>query len=141
MDLRRTSVPLGIGPHEGREAALMAAGRKPLARFFEAWSHAHHFPVAQFAPLVAAGSAVMVERTVEDVDGRSTRLLYYALPGEEWRIEAAYAMDLDLLRRTRPFTEADDIAMGRLLGYSEEEIQAFLTHTAEARRKIAPCGG
>jgi len=53
------------------------------------------------------------------------RSLFFALPGEEWRIQQAY----DHKRReseTGIETEADAYFFGRLLGYSDEDIAAYV---------------
>lgn len=120
-------LPSGVGPHEGRECKLMLAGLKPLAMFSDAATHCHYFPEAEFAPHVAAGRILKWEETLEiPNDNLAIRCLYYALPNEVWRIKAAHALKKALfLGQSRP-TEDDEIALGRLLGYSEEDIQAFL---------------
>jgi len=129
-------LPEGIGPHEGRECEMMAAGRKPLERFSEILESSAYFPVEEFAPYVRSGAIVERERTYLSPNGHSVRCLYYVLPGEEWRIDAANAIDADIISGRRPATEDDDIQMGRLLGYSEQEIGAFLAHARQGRASL-----
>ncbi|MDK9721649.1 MAG: hypothetical protein OEL53_10755 [Rhodospirillales bacterium] len=123
------NLPPGIGPHEGRECELMLAGLKPLAMFSDASTHCHHFPEAEFAPHVANGRILKWEETIDLPDETvSIRCLYYALPHEGWRIEKAHAIKKALFQGLRKPTENDDIELGRLLGYDEKDIQAYLHH-------------
>lgn len=121
-------LPPGIGPHEGRELELMLAGEKPLAMFsdVDGWDG---FPDADFAPHVAAGRIVMRETCRSDrMKGLAIRSLYYALPDEEWRIERMMEIERGFRDggiRNRPALETE---IGRLLGYSEADIRAFLAH-------------
>ncbi|MBF0167707.1 MAG: hypothetical protein HQL45_08745 [Alphaproteobacteria bacterium] len=127
---------LGIGPHEGRECELMLRGLKPLAAFSDVTTHCHHFPEAEFAPHVAAGRIVTREETLALPDDKlAIRCLYYALPNEAWRIAAAHILKKALFLGQREPVESDDIALGRLLGYAEEDIQAFLHHTRKAKAR------
>lgn len=126
-------LPPGIGPHEGRECELMLAGLKPLAMFSDADTHCHHFPEAEFAPHVAIGRILKWEETIDIPDEAiSIRCLYYALPNEAWRIAKAHAIKKALFQGLCKPTEEDDVALGRLLGYSEEDIQAFLRRVRKA---------
>ncbi|MBB4285815.1 hypothetical protein [Roseospira goensis] len=112
--------PAGVGPHEGRELALMLAGEKPLALFCDIVPSPYVWPDDRFAPHVATGRLVMWEYREPTPDGRHTvRWLYYALPGEEWRIDRAHAL------RAVPGEEACT-ELGRLLGYREADIRAFV---------------
>ena len=114
----------------------MLSGLKPLAMFSDADTHCHHFPEAEFAPHVAAGRILKWEETIAIPDDKhAIRCLYYALPNEAWRIESAHAFKKALFQGQRNPTEDDDIALGRLLGYSEEDIQAYLRHTRAAKAR------
>lgn len=100
--------------HTGFELALMLEGRKPLAIFADthAWLEEH---VAPFAPFVAAGR--IVRRTVDHADVRE---IYFARPGEEWRIDSY----LDL-RAATTWNEALERRQGELLGYTEWENECW----------------
>jgi hypothetical protein len=140
---RRRRTPPGVGPHEGKELDLMLAGTKPLALFSDAVEGAFWFPEGEFAPYVAAGRILRFEDvTPPRADGHAIRRLFYCLPGEEWRVEAARALQDRSARRDRPWTDEDDRAMGRLLGYREEDIEAFLAWFKiawqRARRRCPP---
>ena len=87
------TVPEGVGPHEGRECAMMLAGTKPLAMFCEVATHADYFPESDFAPHVASGRILRREELYWGAKARiMTRCVFYALPGHEWRMEAAHAI-------------------------------------------------
>ncbi|OAN50191.1 hypothetical protein A6A04_01930 [Paramagnetospirillum marisnigri] len=113
---------------------MMLAGLKPLAMFCDVVGECHHFPEDEFIPHVASGTLVMREEIYAAVPGeRPVRCIYYARPGEEWRIEAAHAIKSAVYSLSRPWAESDDIELGRLLGYSEWEIQAFLDRVRSFR--------
>lgn len=134
---RQRRPPPGVGPHEGQELDLMLAGTKPLALFSDAVEGAFWFPEADFAPHVAAGRILRFEDvTPPRADGHAIRRLFYCLPGEEWRVEAARALQDRLAHWDQPWTDEDDRAMGRLLGYREEDIEAFLAWFWRARRPV-----
>jgi len=120
-------LPKGIGPHEGRELDLMLAGEKPLAMFCDVVSSPYEWPDAQFEPHVATGRLIKEDILTNGPDERhKVRHLYYALPEEVWRIQEAHALSLQ--RFDRWCAEAADACarIGRLLGYRDEDIQAFL---------------
>jgi hypothetical protein len=120
----RPALPQGIGPHEGRELDLMLTGEKPLAMFCDVVGPHTHWPDALFAPHVASGAVVKKDFFHDTPDGRhQVRTVFFALPDDVWRIDAAYALSC------QPGDSAggdDAIALGRLLGYREEDIQAFV---------------
>lgn len=119
-------VPPGIGPHELRELELMLAGKKPLAMFYDGLAARWIIPEAEFEPYVQAGRIVKHVIITPDCGGMDSICVYYALPGEEWRIDALEAINHATRSGARPATDQDDIETGRLLGYSEDEIAAFL---------------
>ena len=119
-----------IGPHEGRELALMLAGKKSLALFYAPLSERHVIPEADFEAHVREGTIVKVEKTIRhrhETDDRSPIVaVLYALPGERWRMDTALAIIEPVWQGTRPPSPEDDIAIGRLLGYPEEAITQFI---------------
>jgi hypothetical protein len=114
--------------HTNRELALMLAGSKPLAAFVDVHPSvdgAFGIPEREFEPHVASGLIVKRdvieppsadERPIEGLR-RGTRLVLYALKGEEWRINAYL-----LLRRTAAksgWNEGFERMEGSLLGYED----------------------
>ncbi|WP_336081727.1 hypothetical protein [Thalassospira sp. CH_XMU1448-2] len=126
------TLPPGIGPHEGRELELMLADSKPMAMFSDALNVSDYFPDADFAPHVAAGTIIRVEEIIPRPPFEM-RYLFFALPGEEWRIEEALIMSRNLCAGTVEDHEADSARMGKLLGYSLEDISVFLNHSRHHR--------
>jgi len=105
----------------------MLSGDKPLAMFCDIVPSPYEWPDAMFEPHVLSGRLVQREMFTNTPDGRRrVRHLYYALPQGVWRIEDAHALALKRFGPGCP--EADDVCVqtGRLLGYQEEDIQAFI---------------
>jgi hypothetical protein len=120
--------PPGVGPHELRELELMLAGTKPAAMFGEAVQFRDIIPEDDFAPHVAAGRILKREYYWDDANHTFVEI-YYALPGEEWRIDALHELHLVVQNKLRPWTAADERETGRLLGYTDAEVDAFLKWT------------
>lgn len=121
----------GIGPHEGRELALMLAGTKPLAMFVDVVPSRFVFPDDDFEPYVAAGCLIKRDFLSQTSDGRhQVRHLFFALPGEEWRITEAYAVSVNEAEPGSEKALADIRRLGQLLGYSDHNIQRFLSWLA-----------
>ncbi|MCF3628138.1 hypothetical protein RJ527_08685 [Thalassospiraceae bacterium LMO-SO8] len=119
-----------FGPHEGRELELMLSGQKPLALFFDTLPESGVIPDKDFDAFVRSGAFVMDQRIVRPIDGKKnmppTRVVLYAIPSEAWRIQEALAILEPVFALTRPPSEEDDVTLGRLLGYAEEDIANFL---------------
>ncbi len=130
-------LPPGIGPHNDRELELMLAGTKPMAMFSDAVHVSDYFPEADFAPHVDAGRIIRVEEIIPK-EPYDMRYLFYALPGEDWRIEEALVMCRNLCAGTVKVHDADSARMGELLGYSTEEINAFLVHSKRQPKASLP---
>lgn len=126
-----------IGPHEGCELALMLSGEKKLAVFHDVIPPngliaEEIIPEAAFAPYVAAGRILCRSEDLPSRKlGQTVRYVCFALPEEAWRIDAFLFITRDVLTGRRPSDDADDITIGRLLGYSEDAIQAFLDYRAK----------
>ncbi|WP_033068948.1 hypothetical protein [Thalassospira australica] len=120
-------LPPGIGPHNDRELELMLAGTKPMAMFSDAVHVSDYFPDADFASHVKSGRIIRVEEIIPRPP-HEMRYLFFALPGEEWRIKEALVMCRNLCAGTVKDHDADSARMGELLGYSAEDIEAFLAH-------------
>ncbi len=111
----------------------MLAGSKPLSMFLEPVSPAlKYFREKEFDALVAAGRLIKREvfETFPDPesDGEvKTRRVLYALPGEEWRIEAMTILQ-DAYRALGPGWKLDlERIIGSLLGYDREDVEFFIS--------------
>jgi hypothetical protein len=127
-----------IGPHEDIELELMLAGTKPLAMFTEISPlETGLVPEDDFRPHVESGRIIMRE-LVEPVsppgyegEARRRRVLY-ALPQEVWRIEAMILL-CQVYESQGGWDAGLERMTGRLLGYNERQIDAFLQRTSAAR--------
>ena len=115
---RFNSVPYLI--HTNRELGLMLQGVKPLARFSYVKGR---FPdavlryIRMFDRHVEAGRIVRRDEFIDDKDFGVLHYVYFALPGEEWRIGAMHA----LVTGRGKWTRAHEREEGELLGYTHEQ--------------------
>lgn len=122
-----------IGPHEGKELELMLAGVKPLAAFSDLIP-ASGAPISEeIIPEKAFAAAVskkLVSKHIREFSTRHPhehyRCVCYTLPHQEWRAEALMWIRQQTLQGLMPSDTAVDIMLGRLLGYSEADIQLFI---------------
>ena len=121
-------IPSGIGPHEGKELELMLAGKKPLAMFNDNIPFGMEPPEVAFDPYVSEGRFVKAEYVIQSTTGATAglRCYFYALPGEEWRIERMIEIDRLLFDDDMPTTPQLETEIGQLLGYDGADIQLFV---------------
>ena len=110
--------------HTNREFGLMLRGVKPLAMFMDG---ADHFPdcvvryLRMFDRHVAAGTFVkrlhVVPNMVERIPVKEWHQIFYALPGEEWRIDAM----IELRSRPGDWSQEREREQGTLFGYTDWE--------------------
>jgi hypothetical protein len=117
-----------VGPHEGRELELMLSGRKPLSMFVV--DAEGLFPEQDFDAHVATGALkkAVSEEPTSTPDGQTIniRRVMYAIPSEEWRIEAMRLV-LDVYDSSGPGWRPDlERVIGTLLGYDREDIEEFI---------------
>jgi len=111
--------------HTNRELGLMLKGVKPLAKFVD---------FEGYYPEVVLRYLRLFDRHVEQ--GRMTRrdvftqtdkgvlhYVYYALPGEEWRIDAM----IDLWARPGNWSREREREEGKLLGYTDSQNDMWLS--------------
>lgn len=119
--------------HTNFELPLMLEGRKPFAILSDGypseWFDEH---LAPFEPFVASGQLVRrivdmplpeLKRRHPDVDG--VRRVYFALPGEEWRIDEYIA---SIENRTRDWDDELERLQGALLGYEGWQNDWWIEH-------------
>ena len=127
-------IDLEASNHTNRELELMLSGNKPLAMFYDEISFLPHeeiIPEESFAPYVLSGRFVRGDETYTGVFhpdlGRNEEIKYvfFALAEEAWRIPALSLL-LRVRYRTRNFQSEEFERMeGALLGYTDEEINAW----------------
>ncbi|MFE3837471.1 hypothetical protein [Pseudogemmobacter sonorensis] len=124
---RNPVLPQGVGPHEGREFALMREGRKNVALFSEIEPEGLEeilaegfclFKFPQFSLRDRVFFAWIVFRDGFEGDAlRLRQLLKPGMPGID---------------------PAREHEIGRILSYSEEEVEAFLRHLAARHGRKPP---
>ena len=115
-------LPPGVGPHEGRELELMLAGTKPMAMFSEI------IPEEEFRPHVESGRFVKVELWIQIglKHCQAIPCVYYAPPEEIHRIARMVTLHREVWAGLRIMHEDYDWEVGRLLGYTDWEIEQWL---------------
>ncbi|GAB4360769.1 MAG: hypothetical protein Kow00114_14760 [Kiloniellaceae bacterium] len=115
----------------------MLSGVKPLAMFSDGVRSTYAQPDADFSPYVAEGTFVRREEFYQWPDSAAgLYCLYFARKGEEWRIEALHRIQERLHAFGEPTSPEIERQIGRLLGYSDADIDQFLEWIS--RREIPP---
>ena len=123
-----------IGPHQGKELELMLAGEKHMAIFCDAIGKDGNIseeiiPEQAFAPHVESGKILRFCSEEYDPSHKIiVRKVYFTTKGNEWRVQALAWMLEECIAKRRPFDDAYEYFVGRLLGYSEEDIQHYIEH-------------
>jgi len=127
------TLPQGIGPHEGRELELMLKGEKHCAIFHDAVPATgtiaeEIIPERAFAPFVANGTIFrMVQDFPDATSGQTVRVVCFTMPSHEWRAHFLIWQKARLFNGNKT-DDADDMLEGRILGYSNTEIAAYIAH-------------
>lgn len=129
-----------IGPHEGIELELMLAGKKHLALFSDVIPEhgmiaEEIIPESAFAPHVASGRLLRFARTFSAPQNHKALYVCFTMPDHAWRADMVFWLKDQYTTGAWRDYESDDVIVGRLLGYSEEDIQHFLMHQREHRLK------
>lgn len=113
MTERHSILPDGIGPHEGREYELMMNGKKHVAIFTEV------------VPFLFVSNPQSLP--IRWIDHHETNGIIFYMPGYE---EDAADLSALMTRAMKLTTFSPEIErmIGRILGYSEQEIESFVTH-------------
>lgn len=123
-------LPVGIGPHEGRELELLLTGEKPVARFrLDGLSEEYD---AGFREAVEQGRILEFDFPSPELH---LHRRFYCRHGEEWRIKVMDLIDRLLADRTLAgFTEEDLHRLdGTLLGYQKTDIDLFIERIRSRR--------
>lgn len=111
-------MPAGVGPHTDIEYKLMCEGKKKLAMF------------SDLIPDEFIDNPAGIEMDViSNPEGTCTIFYMHGHNAEATRL-----MELNLSTRGRGFIPEVEREIGRLLGYQEWEINAFLTHVGALKR-------
>ena len=117
--------------HTNRELGLMLRGTKPLAYFMDVVGLEPDICLRywrMFDRHVAVGRLTKREviEPSPDLPTLEYRRLFYALPGQDWRVDAM----LTLLNETGAWSDDHERRFGELLGYEEWQIDYWLAHRA-----------
>jgi len=121
-----------IGPHQGKELELMLAGKKHLAAFTDAVPESgiiseEIIPEKAFAPYVASGKFLrFCYEYYLSPKNIKIRNVFFTTLGNEWRASAYFWLHQEALAKRRPFDDAHEYFIGRLLDYDEADIQDFI---------------
>ena len=134
--------------HTNRELELMLSGKKPFAIFSDdisVYPDEIIFPESTFQPYLDAGIFIKEAFTIETKDFISSlhrnaviKYIAYAVPNELWRIDAY--KQLAMIRHSYPHTfkeEGFERYECALLGYSEDETNAWLQHMANMKKQFS----
>jgi hypothetical protein len=114
---RTHTLPKGIGPHQGKEINLMLAGYKPVA-ILPILKYWRPEDLAILYTFIDEGKLIY-RQIHEEWD-------VIAVPGQEWRIDR---MDKIITARDNGTNRISiyHIKIGRLLGYTKDQIRFFLS--------------
>lgn len=108
----------------------MLKGEKHFALFHDTIPADGHIseeiiPEKAFAPYISNGT---MHRFCKDIDDGAhiVRYVCYTNTGNEWRAHAFLSFHEEAINGKRPFDDAYEYFVGRLLGYSEEDIADYL---------------
>ncbi len=130
----RANIPYMV--HTNFELPLMLEGRKPLAIFGDGYpSEWFDDYLAPFEPFVQSGTIIrrvvdtpMPELKARRPDLEGVRSVYFARPGEEWRIDKYIAA---IKNRTGEWTDALERLQGWLLGYEDWQNDWWIEHRSK----------
>lgn len=136
--LMKDNEPYPYDLHTNRELKLMLDGKKPFAVFandrVDGFEKTDALAGQDFETYVAKGLISEHVRTFQGhkQDGSSFDVDYYfyALEGEQWRVEA-YCLLLEMLHHHTWSPELEWL-QGRLLGYTDEQNKYHLARMHEA---------
>ena len=107
----------------------MLAGRKPLALFYAIESEAWVIPEEEFDCHVTLGNLVKADFLFKPTDPAApvVKCVLYALPRESARIPEAVKILRHVFEELKPPEADQERMLGRLLGYTEEDIALYLS--------------
>ena len=137
-------VDLTAASHTGRELSLMLRGEKPLAMFYAEVSELPEedlIPEDAFGPHISSGKFVRGEFILDmgyaEPLGRNALIKYvlFAQSAEAWRIPAMRLLKECFSKSKCRWNEALERIEGTLLGYTDEEIAAWIKHQTLWKRE------
>jgi hypothetical protein len=106
-----------LGSHQGVELELMLAGKKPAALITSDEGF------KDFLPHVVSGKFAMLPAYIFC----GSYCYLFAISDQKWRIERIKKIYDNAVKKDT-MTDEDHVAIGMLLGYTEEDIKTFLSY-------------
>ncbi len=118
----------------------MLAGKKHLALFHDALPEQGNIPEEiipdqAFSSYVAKGTIKRFSRDYAH-GGMIVRYICFTSQANEWRAHAFFHFHEEALAGRRPFDEAYEYFIGRLLDYSEADIKHYLAHSISLHKDV-----
>lgn len=127
---------LSYSSHNNRELLLMLEKRKPLAFFMDDKDYIldYSYPYEYFRPHVESGEIIkFITDKHPAISRRNSCILLYALPSEEWRIEAFLENMMHINKGH--WSSNNELQEGLLLGYTQEQMHEYISYLARLRVK------
>lgn len=139
-DRWRANIPYMV--HTNFELPLMLEGRKPFAILSDCYpSEWFDEALAPFEPFVESGQLIrrIIDMPLPELKQRRPELdglrkVYFALPGEEWRIDEYIA---SIENRTRDWDDELERLQGSLFGYEDWQNDWWIERIARGRAGAA----
>lgn len=123
-DVMEKELPPEIGPHEGREIALMQAGKKHVAMFIG------YIPEELPALLVGGEFSTLEIEQFHKETPYTTTIAYRCTH----RADAEEL--LSILETYGKFSPEKERCIGRILSYTEHEISVFIEHFMHESKRV-----
>ncbi len=122
---------MAIGPHEGQELKMLLYGQKNLALFMASISSGDYLqediiPERKFEPYVRQSKIIRKHKDIEDM-----RVVCFSIPQFVWAMDFVFWVKEQTYRGYKFPNHADDIMIGKLLGYDDIDIKNFLRNLEE----------
>lgn len=117
-------------PHVGKELELMLAGEKPLSMFYCGTMNGleyEYIPEEEFDAYVQSGLFIkdVFEYEVSENPKIAMKYVLYSLKDEAWRLPALKLV-IQVMSKIGRTEESIDRIIGKLLGYSDKEIDDYI---------------
>lgn len=106
---------------------MMLSGEKPFAAFYDVHPSIADFeviPESAFDPYVKNGTFMKEECIISRANNSQTRMVFYAVPNEEWRIKAYILLERTAVKSG--WNEGFERMQGSLLGYDDRQNDIYI---------------
>lgn len=130
-----------IGPHQGKELELMLSGTKHLALFSDEVIAGNTIseeiiPDQAFMPYLNR-LFVRMEKDIYFLKTKTMiRYVCFTTQGEEWRAKTIFWIKEEMAKTEKKFDPVFETMIGRLLGYTEEDIKDYIENFKSYYRSL-----